>query len=302
MALQVPALDDRRFADLMLEARGLISTYARDWTNHNPSDPGITLVELFAYLAEMLIYRLDRITTAHIAVFLNLLDGRNRTAHDLEGTDIAAEIRATVVALRAVDRAVSARDFESLALAADVRVERARCVPRRNLEVDLEQERPGHVSVIILPTAGAMPQLSQLTAAVEAYLEPRVLLTTRPHAVGPFHVDVSVSATVVPVADQTEAQVKQRVVEKLSLFLDPHGGGDDGRGWPFGRNVFVSELYALLDRLPEVDYVKAGLALSSTPGGRLIVGPGGAVVGLDVRPHELVRPQIAEADIHVETA
>ena len=300
MALQVPPLDDRRFADLMLEARGLITTYARDWTNHNPSDPGITLVELFAYLAEMLIYRLDRITTAHIAVFLNLLDGRNRTARDLEGTDIAAEIRATVVALRTVDRAVSARDFETLALAADARVERARCVPRRNLEVDLEQERPGHVSVIILPTAAALPQLAELTAAVEAYLEPRALLTTHAHAVGPFHVDVSLSATVVPVADQTEAQVKQRVVERLSLFLDPHVGGDDGRGWPFGRNVFVSELYALLDRLPEVDYVKPGLSLSSNPGGRLIVGPGGAVVGLDVRPHELVRPQIAAADIDVE--
>jgi hypothetical protein len=302
MALQVPALDDRRFADLLLEARGLISTWAPEWTNHNPSDPGITLVELFAYLAEMLIYRLDRITPAHIAVFLNLLDGGSRRASDLEGTDIAAEIRATVVALRTVDRAVSTGDFESLALAADPRVERARCVPRRNLEVDLEEERPGHVSVIILPTAAATAQVTELTAAVEAYLEPRVLLTTHAHAVGPFHLDVSVSATVVPVADQTVAQVKQRVVESLSRFLDPHLGGEDGRGWPFGRNVFVSELYALLDRLPEVDYVKAGLSLSSNPGGRLVPGPGGAVVGLDVRPHELVHPQIVEADIHVEPA
>jgi hypothetical protein len=51
-----------------------------------------------------------------------------------------------------------------------------------------------------------------------------------------------------------------------------------------------------------VDYVKAGLSLSSSPGGRLVPGPGGAVVGLDVRPHELVRPQIVEADIHVEPA
>ena len=122
MPLQLPVLDDRRFADLVSEGRGLIPIYAPEWTNHNPSDPGITLVELFAHISEMLIYRLDRVTTANIAAFLNLLDGKSRTALELQGKDVAAEIRATIQALRKLDRAVTAADFETLAREADPRI------------------------------------------------------------------------------------------------------------------------------------------------------------------------------------
>ena len=56
MPIQLPNLDNRQFTDLMEEALALIPTYAPEWTNHNPADPGITLLELFAYLTEMLIY------------------------------------------------------------------------------------------------------------------------------------------------------------------------------------------------------------------------------------------------------
>jgi hypothetical protein len=113
--LQIPLLDDRRFVDLVKEARSLIPTYAPDWTNHNPTDPGITLIELFSHLAELLIYRLDRVTTANRISFLNLLDGKTRRADDFEGKDreLAAEIRATILALRERDRAVSCGDFEA---------------------------------------------------------------------------------------------------------------------------------------------------------------------------------------------
>ena len=75
MPLQLPNLDDRRYADLVEEARALIPTYTPEWTNHNPSDPGITLIELFAFLSEMLLYRLNRVTAANILSFLKLLNG-----------------------------------------------------------------------------------------------------------------------------------------------------------------------------------------------------------------------------------
>ena len=39
-------------------------------------------------------------------------------------------------------------------------------------------------------------------------------------------------------------------------FLDPIAGGDAARGWPLGRNVYVSEMYRLLDTLPGVDFVR----------------------------------------------
>jgi hypothetical protein len=300
--LQIPVLDDRRFADLLTEARSLIPTYAPEWTNHNPTDPGITLVELFAHLAEMLIYRLDRVTTANVVAFLNLLDGKTRAAADFEGKDLelAAETRRTILHLRELDRAVACRDFEALALRADPqgRVERARCVPRRDLAIDLTRDKPGHVSVIILPTDEAEPALSALRSIVQEYLEPRVLLTTRVHVVGPFFVDVTVQTTVFPLPDQDEADVKTSVANAVAAFLNPHGGGDDESGWSFGRDVFVSELYAVIDRLPEVDYVTA-LSLVPTPGDRVIRRADGKLIGVSLNPQELVRAHIGAGDVTV---
>lgn len=68
-----PDLDDRRWQDLVDEARALIPKYAPQWTDHNPSDIGITLVELFAWLVEGLIYRLNRVPEKNYVAFLNLL-------------------------------------------------------------------------------------------------------------------------------------------------------------------------------------------------------------------------------------
>ncbi|UCF92832.1 MAG: putative baseplate assembly protein [Desulfobacterales bacterium] len=73
MPIALPNLDDRTFADLTAELRGLIPRYARQWTNHNPSDPGITILELLAWLAEMVIYRLNRIPERSYLVLLGLM-------------------------------------------------------------------------------------------------------------------------------------------------------------------------------------------------------------------------------------
>jgi len=54
-------LDDVRFQELVSEARTRIVRHSPDWTEHNVSDPGITLIELFAWLTEILIYRINRI-------------------------------------------------------------------------------------------------------------------------------------------------------------------------------------------------------------------------------------------------
>ena len=51
MPISLPNLDDRRWAELVDEGRALIPLYSRDWTNHNAADPGITLIELFAWIA-----------------------------------------------------------------------------------------------------------------------------------------------------------------------------------------------------------------------------------------------------------
>ena len=69
MPLEVPNLDNRRWADLVEEARSLIPRVAPRWTDHNVHDPGITFIELFAWLAEMQIYQLNRVRLRHRELF-----------------------------------------------------------------------------------------------------------------------------------------------------------------------------------------------------------------------------------------
>ena len=68
-----PNLDDRSWEDIVEEAVRLIPQYCPEWTNFNPSDPGITLIELFAWMTEMVIYRLNRVPEKNYLAFLNLL-------------------------------------------------------------------------------------------------------------------------------------------------------------------------------------------------------------------------------------
>lgn len=64
-------LDDRTFDDIVAEAIRLIPRYCPEWTNHNSSDPGITLVELFAWMTEMVLYRLNQVPEN---IYLSLLE------------------------------------------------------------------------------------------------------------------------------------------------------------------------------------------------------------------------------------
>lgn len=68
-----PRLDDRSFADLMREAEAVIRRRAPGWTDFSAGDPGITLVEVFAYLTEVLLYRLNRVPDKVHLALLDLL-------------------------------------------------------------------------------------------------------------------------------------------------------------------------------------------------------------------------------------
>ena len=84
MALTLPNLDDRRWEDLVQEGRSLLPLYAAGWTDHNLHDPGITLMELFAWVTEMDLFRIDQVPPAHRLRFLALLGVTPRPAHGAE--------------------------------------------------------------------------------------------------------------------------------------------------------------------------------------------------------------------------
>lgn len=76
MTLPIPNLDDRGFQDLVDEARLRVQQRCPEWTDHNVSDPGVTLIEAFAVMVDQLLYRLNRVPDVHYLRFLNLIGVR----------------------------------------------------------------------------------------------------------------------------------------------------------------------------------------------------------------------------------
>lgn len=73
MALPAPNLDDRRFQNLVDDAKRLVQKRCPEWTDHNVSDPGVTLIEAFAYMVDQLLYRLNRVPDRNYVRFLDLI-------------------------------------------------------------------------------------------------------------------------------------------------------------------------------------------------------------------------------------
>lgn len=76
MALPAPNLDDRRFQQLVDDAKRLVQQRCPEWTDHNVSDPGVTLIETFAYMVDQLLYRLNRVPDRNYVRFLELVGVR----------------------------------------------------------------------------------------------------------------------------------------------------------------------------------------------------------------------------------
>ena len=89
-------LDDRRFEDLVAEAKRRIPGYTPEWTDLNDSDPGMTLVQLFAWLAEMMLWRLNRVPDKNFIKFLGLV-----------GIDLKPAVPATALATFPKSTAIS---------------------------------------------------------------------------------------------------------------------------------------------------------------------------------------------------
>ena len=321
MSIPQPTLDDRTYAGLLEEARALIPSLAPQWTNHNPSDPGITLVELFAWLTEMLIYRADRVPDENTRACLQLLNGPQWTP----GADLEEDIRATVLDLRRRHRAVTAEDYEVLAREAAPGVARARCVPKRKLdeanEADRRVPREGYVSVVVVPDplladavdSGSQPGAplpsSALLDEVRDGLAPRRLVTVRQLVVPPVYVPIQAGILIATRPDVAVAPLRARVVGAIEGWLDALAGGPEGEGWPFGRDVYTSEIYRLLEKVQGVDYVSDVVLSSSIPSGapRSVAGvelwhEEGDQIGIELAAHHLPWARIDPSRIVIGTA
>ena len=80
MPIRPPNLDDRRYEDLLREARALIPQYTPEWTNLSDADPGMTLVQLFAWMTEMIVFRLNQVPDKTYIHFLNFIGEERKPA------------------------------------------------------------------------------------------------------------------------------------------------------------------------------------------------------------------------------
>lgn len=281
------------FDELVRESGSLIRAYAPEWTNYNPSDPGITLLELLAYFSEILAYRALRITPDAKLHFLRLLEGTANPSQPTAAPSdsligapssvIEAAIRARVQALSYVGCAVTPGDFEQLAMDAsatylDGRTDlRARCMPNVDLRhapgtddpaatdapadmslvLALEHEFPGDVAV-------------GLCRHVQEALAPRCLLTTRVHVIRAPHLNVFVGCSILPAPGVSLAAAVDAVDATLRRrfgLIQADESRDDAR--PLGRPLHLASISAAIDRTDGVDYVENTIVLHMASDGAI---------------------------------
>lgn len=80
MPLQAPILDQRKYEEIYREALLRIPRYTLEWTDFNNSDPGITMIQLFSWLTEMMLYQMSRVPKRNYIKFLQMLNMELRPA------------------------------------------------------------------------------------------------------------------------------------------------------------------------------------------------------------------------------
>lgn len=155
-------------------------------------------------------------------------------------------------AIKNRDRAITAEDYEQLALAASRRVARARCV---------QSPVDGSVVLLIVPKADRADDAHivpsrDLLDQVSAYIEARRLITARVQVGKPRYVDASLRLTVTLKPGATADRVKSDVRDKVRRLLHPLKGGPKKDGWPFGRSVGKADLYPLVEGVDGIDRVQ----------------------------------------------
>lgn len=197
-------------------------------------------------------------------------------------------------------RAVTAGDFESIALQAARHVARARAAG--------EPAGAAAVRVLVVPVVGDDPTalaFGDLVPAedtlqrVAAALDARRLLGTRLVVEPPSYQGVTVVARLscAPLVDPE--QVRRDCLVALAAHLHPTLGGANRQGWPFGRSVSVGEIYGVLQRVRGVDLVEDARLFPADPvsgdrgqaAQRVEVAPNALVYGYD---HQ-VRVTVAES-------
>src|SRR5262249_14248388 len=151
--------------DLVTDARARIPSLSPEWTDHNPTDPGMILVELLAWLSEIVLFRIDQIPERSYRTFVSILRGPEPPPANGQLPALDDAIRDTLPVLRERHRAITPDDFEdvslhrwpetpaALALGVPGTVRRARCLPEESPTTMIQPgtSAPSHVTLVVVP-------------------------------------------------------------------------------------------------------------------------------------------------------
>lgn len=175
--------------------------------------------------------------------------------------------------LRMRERAVTGDDFADLAVQTPgVRIQRAYALPLTRLDSTTEppsfiEDVAGAVTVVILPEnkeSTPQPTEDQLRLACD-HLNRRRLITTELYVIGPEYLEIEkLEAEVIADPDADLKQIKDEMEGVLLTYFHPLYGGEDGRGWPFGGDVYFGNVYR---QLLNVSGVRRVQCLEITPAG-----------------------------------
>ncbi|MFE0171694.1 putative baseplate assembly protein [Streptomyces sp. NPDC059002] len=202
-----------------------------------------------------------------------------------------AKVRAPI-ALRAQERAVTARDYEELARRAAPETARIHCIA-----ADAAEAGENAVRVLVVPQAvsdrGGRLRFEQLVpgdellSRVTQFLDDRRPIGTRLAVGPPFYQGVTVVATLHSFRAAQSEKVRAEALDALYAYLDPLTGGAHGDGWPFGRPLRAGEIFAALQRVPGVELVDEVLLHPADP---LTGRRGDATDRIDLAPSALLFP------------
>ena len=157
--------------------------------------------------------------------------------------------------LKTRDRAVTAEDFETLALRSSTGIARAKCLP--------SDEKSGYVSLVIIPRADERNQdltrklvpSPELCRFVKHFLDERRLLTTIVDVDKPRYVELSLKVTLIRRTVGTSERLRKEVETRLRTYLHALHGGKEGKGWPFGAPIYRSDLVHLIEDIPGLEAI-----------------------------------------------
>lgn len=285
MPIHLPNLDTKTFEELSNEMLASIPKYTDRWTNHNPSDPGITILELLSWIAETTLYRINQIPDESYVNFLRLTAGASGTdevtrllqdpeldrSHRqilefLKGVEegnkkSTADIRAaTLRFLRSRYRAVTEDDVRTLVIEATDHLSE-----KVNRAVVFSEDNTVHI--VIVPEkwddyekkaeAYKQDSYNKLIACVERYLSPRMLIGTIIEVKKPIFTDISLDIKVIcrhfAIEKKVEENIRTRIKEHLNVF----SGGDEKKGWPYKRPLTVYEIAQIIEETDGVKQVES---------------------------------------------